>query len=243
MTTLYVFVAGPNGSGKSRFLRSLGDPDGFWVDEQEGLEYRHLIVDSALDVNLFCSVDASRFDHLLQIPQRDLLGHIVFVDSTDPDTWSEARVMIANCRGYALLPTVIAANKQDLSGAYTAEQVGAWIGMGSMMKVLPCVATDQENARNLFLQLLYSVNNEIDRLDALTEQIVDQMQHDLGIGLGAEDRAFFLERLAQLAKVLDDAVMHDGDALGRVRVRIVLGGLAVGRPAGVTDAGVAGQRI
>ncbi len=171
MTTLYVFVAGPNGSGKSRFLRSLGEPDQFWLDEQEGLEYRHLVVDDSLEVYLFCSVDASRFDHLLQIPQRDLLGHIVLVDSTDPDTWSEARIMIANCRGYALLPTVIAANKQDLPGAYTAEQVAAWIGMGSMMKAQPCIAKDTESARNVFLQLLYSVNNEIDRLDALIKEI------------------------------------------------------------------------
>jgi uncharacterized protein len=171
MTTLYVFVAGPNGSGKSRFLRSLGDASGFRVDEQTGLEHRHLVVDRTLDVELFCSIDASRFDHLLQIPQRDLLGHIVVVDSTDPDTWSEARVMSANCRGYALLPTIIAANKQDLPGASTAEQVGAWIGMGSMMKVHSCVATDPESARGLFLQLLYSVNNEIDRLDDLIKEI------------------------------------------------------------------------
>ncbi len=171
MTTLYVFVTGPNGSGKTQFLRSLGAPDGFWLDDEEGLEYRRLEVDATLEVYLFCAVDASRFDHLLQIPQRDLLGHVVMVDSTDPDTWSEARVMIANCRGYALLPTLIAANKQDLPGASPAEQVGAWIGMGSMMKVHPCVATDTESVRNLFLQLLYSVNSEIDRLDALIKEI------------------------------------------------------------------------
>ena len=51
-------------------------------------------------------------------------------------------------------------------------------------------------------------------LESLSQQIVDQMQHDLGVGLGLEDRALFLERLAQLAKILDDAVMDHGDALG-----------------------------
>ena len=75
------------------------------------------------------------------------------------------------------------------------------------------------------------------------QQIVDQMQHDLGIGLGLEDRALLLERLAQLAKILDDAVVDHGDAIGRVRMRVVLGRLAVGGPAGVADAGVAGERF
>ena len=75
------------------------------------------------------------------------------------------------------------------------------------------------------------------------EHVVDEMQHDLGVGLGLEDRALLLQRLAQLAEILDDAVVDDGDALGRMRMRVVLGRLAVGGPAGVADAGVAGERL
>jgi signal recognition particle receptor subunit beta len=175
MTTLHVFVTGPRGSGKSQFLYALGDPADWWQDDEAGLEYRHLVVDDTLDVYLFCAVDASRFDHLLDIPQRDVLGYIVMVDSTNPDAWGEARVMMANCRGYALLPTLIAANKQDLPGAATAEQVGAWIGVDHMMGVQPCIATDPKSVRNVFLQLLYMVKHEIDRLDALIAEIEQMM--------------------------------------------------------------------
>jgi signal recognition particle receptor subunit beta len=128
-----------------------------------------------LDVYLFCAVDPSRFDHLLEIPQRDLLGYIVMVDSAHPDTWGEARIMMANCRGYALLPTLIAANKQDLPGAAAPEQVGASIGMDNMTGVQPCIATDSQSARNVFLQLLYLVKREIDRLDALIAEIERMM--------------------------------------------------------------------
>ena len=171
MATLYAFVTGPSGSGKSHFLYSLGESESWWQDESAGLEYRHVVVDDTLDVNVICSMDATRFDQLLQIPQRDLLGYIVMIDSTNPDSWSEARVMIANCRGYALLPTVIAANKQDLPGAYTPEQVGSWLGMETMMQITGCNASDPESARNVFLQLLYSVNQEFDRLDALIAEL------------------------------------------------------------------------
>src|SRR5579883_477255 len=48
---------------------------------------------------------------------------------------------------------------------------------------------------------------------------------------------------AQLAEILDDAVVHHGDVLGRVRMRIGFVWLAVGGPAGVADPGMAVQRL
>ena len=65
---------------------------------------------------------------------------------------------------------------------------------------------------------------------------------DFGVGFGLEDRALLLQLLAQFAKILDDAVVDHGDAFGRMRMGVVLGRLAVGGPAGVTDAGVARER-
>lgn len=171
MATLYVFVTGPSGSGKSQLLYSLGEPDGFEVDEARGLELRHVRIEETLDVCVFCAREASRFDGLMEINPQELLGHIVTVDSADPDTWSTAQMMMANCRTYALLPTVIAANKQDLPDAHTAEQVGGALGMESMVSVRGCVATDAESAQSILLHLLYSVDREIDRLDALIAEI------------------------------------------------------------------------
>src|SRR5882724_5014239 len=172
MTTLYAFVTGPVGSGKSSFLYALGDPADYWIDEDAGLEYRYLAVDDSLEVYLFASLDGSRFDRLLELEQRDLLGYIVMVDSTDPETWVEAEVMKANCRGFALLPTVIAANKQDIAGAATPNEVSVAVGgLDSMTRVQGVVASDPDSARNLFLQLLYSVNYEIERLDALIAEL------------------------------------------------------------------------
>lgn len=80
-------------------------------------------------------------------------------------------------------------------------------------------------------------------LVAAREQIVHEMQHDLGVGLGVEHRALLLELLAQLAEILDDAVVDHGNAFGRVRMGIVDGRLAVGGPAGVADAGRAFERL
>lgn len=66
----------------------------------------------------------------------------------------------------------------------------------------------------------------------------DQVREHLGVGLRQEDRAVGLQLGAQLVGVLDDAVVHDGDALvaGQMRVGVDVTGHAVGGPAGVADA-------
>ena len=69
------------------------------------------------------------------------------------------------------------------------------------------------------------------------------MRDDLGVGVGRELVALLLQLVAQLLEVLDDAVVHDRDLVGRVRMRVDFVGLAVRRPAGVADAGMAAERL
>src|SRR5258708_12690475 len=119
MTTFYAFVTGPEGAGKSSFLYALGDPADYWVDEDAGLEYRYLAVDDSLEVYLFCSLDASRFDRLLELEQRDLLAYIVMVDSTDPGTCAEAQAMMQNGRCLPPFPTIIDPNHPDPTATHS----------------------------------------------------------------------------------------------------------------------------
>ena len=105
------------------------------------------------------------------------------------------------------------------------------------------VAREDEPERERAAKLRQRRLHRLDRVDAPGQISVDQVQHDFGVGFGLEDRALLLQRLAQFAKILDDAVVDHGDAGGRMRMRVVLGRLAVRGPAGVTDAGVARQRL
>jgi hypothetical protein len=67
---------------------------------------------------------------------------------------------------------------------------------------------------------------------------LDEVREHFGVGLAAEDVAFAEQLRAQRRVVLDDAVVDDGDpaAAVHVRVRVGVGGAAVGRPARVPDA-------
>ena len=80
------------------------------------------------------------------------------------------------------------------------------------------------------------------RHHALVEIVGDQMGGHFAVGLGFEFVAAPDQFLAQLAEILDDAVMDDGDPRRCVRMGVGFGGRAMRRPPRVADAGLAGKR-
>ena len=71
-----------------------------------------------------------------------------------------------------------------------------------------------------------------------------QQRRDLAVGLALERVSLAGEFVAQLSKVFDDAVVDQRElaVVTKVRVRVLVGGAAMGRPPRVPDAGVAGRQ-
>ena len=105
------------------------------------------------------------------------------------------------------------------------------------------LAGEQKGERKGAAQLFERGRHRLGRLFALFHLAGDQMRHHFGIGLATEFRTVLGKPFAQLAEILDDAIMRDGDTVGGVRMRVALGRLAVRRPAGMADADIAGQRL
>ena len=61
------------------------------------------------------------------------------------------------------------------------------------------------------------------------------MRDDFGVGLRREHVALGAESIAQLAEILDDAVVDDRDLVCGVRVRVVFRRAPVRRPARMAD--------
>ena len=83
--------------------------------------------------------------------------------------------------------------------------------------------------------------HRLEQVGVALQLVVDQVGDSLGVGLGLEDVALALQVGLDRLEVLDDAVMHHGEAAGDVRVGVALGGHAVGGPARVGDADVGGE--
>ncbi len=103
------------------------------------------------------------------------------------------------------------------------------------------LAGEDDGEREGATQLLQRRLGRLDRRQASIEIVADEVQHRLGVGLGLKGVALGAELVAQLLKVLDDAVVHDGNAIVHVRVGVALHRLAVRRPARMAEARAALQ--
>ena len=79
--------------------------------------------------------------------------------------------------------------------------------------------------------------HRLGKLQSLLDLHLDQVGEDLGVGLGAELVPRPRQRLLQLEMIFDDPVVDHRHAAVLVRVRVLVGRLAVRGPAGVADAG------
>ena len=105
------------------------------------------------------------------------------------------------------------------------------------------IAAKDHGEREGAFQPLQRVVDGADRVFAGFQLGRDKMSDHFGVGVAGEGGAVAHQLFLQLAEILDDAVMHHRHQLGHMRVGIGFDRLAVGRPAGMADAGVTQQRL
>ena len=87
------------------------------------MDFGRITVDDELVLYLFGTPGQKRFDFMWEILSEGMLGFIVMVDSTRPETFREARSILETFRAYAPTPYVVAANKQDMADAWDVEDM------------------------------------------------------------------------------------------------------------------------
>jgi len=176
MQTVKMVVTGPFSAGKTQFIQSVSEIDVVATerkissDEERNvksattvaMDFGRITVDEDLVLYLFGTPGQKRFDFMWEILSEGMLGFIVMVDSTRPETFREARSIPETFRAYAPTPFVVAANKQDVEDAWDLEDVRHALRLDNKTKLLPCVATDRSTVKTVLLELLYSILKEMD---------------------------------------------------------------------------------
>ena len=92
-----------------------------------------------------------------EILSEGMLGFVVVLDSTRPETFREARHILDTFREYAPVPYVVAVNKQDIKDAWSPEDLRIALKIASDVKIVPCVAVERDSVKRVLLELLYSI--------------------------------------------------------------------------------------
>src|SRR5512139_2829395 len=175
MQTVKMVVTGPFNAGKTEFIQSVSEIDVVSTERKisseaekvknattVAMDFGRITVDDDLVLYLFGTPGQKRFDFMWEILSEGMLGFIVMVDSTRPETFREARNILETFRAYAPTPYVVAANKQDDPDAWEIGDMRIALRLSPQMKLLPCVAKDKESVKKVLLELLYSILEEME---------------------------------------------------------------------------------
>jgi len=175
MQTVKMVVTGPFNAGKTEFIQTVSEIDVVSTEKKitseaerikesttVAMDFGRITVDDSLVLYLFGTPGQKRFDFMWEILSEGMLGFIVMVDSSRPETFREARSILETFRAYAPTPYVVAANKQDQEDAWDLEDMRIALRLDQNLKLLPCIAVDKESVKTVLLELLYSILAEMD---------------------------------------------------------------------------------
>jgi hypothetical protein len=175
MQTVKMVVTGPFSSGKTQFISTISEIDVVRTERKisseaekikesttVAMDFGRITVDADLVLYLFGTPGQRRFDFMWEILSEGMLGFVVMVDSSRPETFREAKSILETFRAYAPTPYVVAANKQDHPEAWVPEDLRIALRLDPNVKLIPCVATDREKVKTVLLELLYSILAEME---------------------------------------------------------------------------------
>lgn len=142
-----ILVTGAYNSGKSSFVHSAStravsvDRVGTTVALDHGhVEY------AGFSVDLFGTPGQERFDPILELLGGESLGVIGVVDSTNVQSMYRVKEMLEKAKAVGL-PFVIAANKANLEGAISPEEIRKKMALPQDVPIIPVVAEDLSKIR------------------------------------------------------------------------------------------------
>ncbi len=175
MQTVKMVVTGPFNAGKTQFIQSVSEINVVSTERKisseaervketttVAMDFGRITVDQDLVLYLFGTPGQKRFDFMWEILSEGMLGFVVMVDSTRPETFREARSILETFRAYAPTPYVVVANKQDMTDAWDMEDIRLALRLASNVKLLPCVANQKETVKAVLLELLYTILAEME---------------------------------------------------------------------------------
>jgi signal recognition particle receptor subunit beta len=161
-----IIVTGPFNSGKTQFISTISDIDvvttekkittedrGIKSETTVAMDYGRVEIDGRV-LHLSGTPGQTRFNFMWDILAREMNAFVVLVDSTDKPSFPDAAELIGLFSSYHAVPYLVAANKSDLPGSVSLDEVRRGTSAGPDVTVMPSVATQKSSIRQVLLQVI-----------------------------------------------------------------------------------------
>lgn len=149
-----LLVTGPFNAGKSTFVHELSTRS-VSVDRlgtTVAMDHGH-VDHKGFSVDIFGTPGQERFDPIIKLLGKEALGLFLIIDSTVPQEFARAKKMLELTKGYGL-PFIVVANKQDMKGALSIDEIKKKMNVGEKVIIMPAVATEKKGILEAFERMI-----------------------------------------------------------------------------------------
>ena len=174
-TAVKIVVTGPFAAGKTTLIRTISeitvlstekgitdDTRSTKTDTTVAMDFGRITIDRDLVLYLFGTPGQDRFDFMWEILGEGMLGYVVLVDASRPESLEEATSIVRAFRKMAHVPFVVALNRADGIDEVEEARIRGALDLEPHTAVVPCDATDRESVKSVLLALLYAVLETLD---------------------------------------------------------------------------------
>jgi small GTP-binding protein len=167
-----ILIAGSFGSGKTTFVKTLSEIDPLLTEKKisqpeeiseekttttVAMDMGKIKIGEDMEIHLFSAPGQSRFNFMIDILKKGIIGAIVLVDAASPQSIKEAEEIAKYIREHYEIPVLFGVTKLDLPNAKPIEEIKAFLENDDFVRVVPLDPRDKEQGKRALLELLSMV--------------------------------------------------------------------------------------
>ncbi len=177
-----IVVTGPFGAGKTTLIRTISEITVLSTEREissesesrvgkaqttVAMDFGRIGIDSDLVLYLFGTPGQDRFEFMWEVLGEGMLGYVLLVDASRPESVQEATAILAAFRRMAAVPYVVAVNRSEGLGPDDETEVRNVLDLAPSVPVVACDATDKSSVKTVLLALLHAVLESLEREPAV----------------------------------------------------------------------------
>ena len=164
-----ILVTGSFGSGKTTLIKTLSEIDPLTTEKKisspseqidgkktttVAMDMGKLKIGEDIEIHLFATPGQDRFDFMLDILKKGILGGIVLVDAANPKSVEIAERFAEKIRTSSDIPLIFCVTKTDVPGAKSLDEIKAHLGNFDDIPIEVLDPRDKDKGKEVLIKLL-----------------------------------------------------------------------------------------